>query len=284
MKRGTFLILAISLILLAFAMFGVKILTGKITGADFAGNPESEQLCMKTCVEVGCESGDMECMTGNQAKCMTECNAKPAPIDSGGQCVQDCIDQLCEQGPTYISCMESKKESCDDECGMKGDAPDESNMDEEQLCISNCVAAIDPTLICGSSKEGETGNSICQKCANQCVHLYKGPCLNDEQISEKETECETCEHCYGEPVEGPSGQGWDCVIDIECNDATEEFGDVPGEGPGIIQAVGKGISNIFEGIGNFFSNLFGGDNSEELEEPTEEIIEEEPSSEEEQSE
>jgi len=92
--------------------------------------------------------------------------------------------------------------------------------------------------------------------------LYEGPCLNDEQLTEKEKECETCEHCYGSPVEGPSGQGWDCIVDVKCEDASAEFGDDAGEGPDSFEEGHEGpgiIGKVFEGVGNFFKGLFGGD-------------------------
>jgi len=259
--------ISIGLIVVAFLfVFSILIitennLTGNIVGSEFAGNPESEQICMQGCVEVGCESGDMDCMTGNREKCMAECGAQPAPQNEGERCMNNCVDKYCEPGPEYLSCMDNYKEGCEDECDMKGDAPDESEMSAEQLCISNCVAAVDPELICGNSQSGETGNDVCQRCANECVHLYEGPCLNDEQLREKEKDCETCEHCYGSPVTGPSGEGWDCIVDVECKDASGEFGDEAGTGPGIGQegyeepgVVGK----VMEGIANFFKGLFGG--------------------------
>ena len=165
---------------------------------------------------------------------------------------------------------------------MKGDAPDESEMSAEQLCITRCVAEVDSSIICGASKEGETGNSVCQKCASDCVHLYEGPCLDDAKLKSKQKECETCEHCYGEPVTGPSGEGWDCIVDVKCNDASSQFGDNPGTGAGvpreqsnnlatmnqeskvqpesegIASVVSNSIGNVVEAISKFFSGLFGG--------------------------
>jgi len=237
-----------------------KVITGNVVspGSEFAGNPAEEQACMQSCVEVGCEAGDMDCMSSNANKCMAQCGARPAGLDKGEQCMQNCFDKICEQGPDYLSCMDSNRESCEEECDMKGDAPDESEMDAEQLCISNCVAKEDESVICGNSKEGETGNALCQRCAAECVKLYAGPCLNDEQLTEKEEACKTCNHCYGEPVEGASGQGWDCIVDVKCKDASSEFGDDAGTGPGIVEDIGEGIGNVVEGIGNFFKGIFGG--------------------------
>ena len=149
---------------------------------------------------------------------------------------------------------------------MKGDAPDESTMSEEELCISSCVAKVDPSIICGSSKEGETGNAVCQKCASECVHLYEGPCLNDEQISSKEKECATCEHCYGDIIKGPSGEGWECIVDVVCADASSEFGDDSGSESDNQPVTTKENSkkstseepvDLFNSIANFFGSLFG---------------------------
>jgi len=260
MKKG----LIVFIVIVVLVLFGVIFInnfniTGNVAGSEFAGNSGEEQTCMQSCVEVGCESGDMECMIGNQAECMNQCNVQEAIGLSGGEkCVQDCIDKVCVQGPEYLLCMEPEKDKCDEECDMKGDAPDESEMGAEELCISRCVAKEDESVICGNSKEGETGNALCQRCASECVHLYEGPCLNDEQLSEKEKVCESCEHCYGEPVEGASGQGWDCIINIECKDASNEFGDDAGEGPGIGEEGYVNKESFGEKIGGFFKGLFGG--------------------------
>lgn len=249
--------LVMGVICLAVAvLFANYILTGNIVGSEFAGNTEAEQLCMEGCVAYGCPPEDVDCMVGNQEKCMKECDVQPVALDEGEQCVQDCIDKVCSMGPEYIGCMEENRDSCDDECGMNT-GPDESEMGAEELCIFECVAAVDPEIICGNSQQGETGNSVCQECAASCVHLYEGPCLNDEELTEKERACETCEHCYGEPVTGPSGQGWDCIVDVECKDASGEFGDNPEVGEGIVEAVG----NFFEGIKDFFTGLFSNEES-----------------------
>jgi hypothetical protein len=204
----------------------------------------------------------------------------PTSMNADEQCVQDCVDRDCsafnkESGSTdmtqaemqanmakYEECMSSKQTACDEECNMV-QGPDLEDMGEEEKCISECVAAEDSTVICGSSQEGETGNALCQRCAEQCVHLYEGPCLNDEQIIEKEDVCSAnCEHCYGEPVEGPSGEGWDCIVDIKCGDASAEFGDDSGEGPdsyeeGHEPSSNNVVSELFEGIAAFFGEIFG---------------------------
>jgi hypothetical protein len=173
--------------------------------------------------------------------------------------MQQCVIRGCDKFD--FACQQRNKESCEDECGMKGDAPDEGEMSAEQLCISECVSATDPEMICGNSQEGEIGGALCQQCADSCVHLYEGPCLDDEQLTEKENDCKTCEHCYGEPVTGPSGQGWDCIVDVECQDASGEFGDEPGEGPGIGQ---EGfVAKVTGAIGDFFKGIFGGGSEEE---------------------
>ena len=281
MKRGNnqTLALILSLLLIIIIIFSQIKITGKVVNSEFQGNPgsefvgipEEEQRCMQSCVEEGCDGGDMNCMTGNRDKCMTRCGAKPAGQSSGEQCMNSCIDRFCTPGPEYRDCMNQYLDSCEEECDMKGDAPDESEMDAEQICISNCVAAEDSEIICGNSQQGETGNALCQRCAQECVHLYEGPCLDDAGITEKEDECTSrCEHCYGAPVEGPSGQGWDCIVDVSCEDASGEFGDDAGTGPGIgeegyvNQEESEGfVANFFEGIGNFFKGLFGGGGDEE---------------------
>jgi hypothetical protein len=241
---------------------------------------ESQMKCMEECTTRSCDVGDMDCRMGSSGACGKECSVDvsgpPEPADEGEACMQKCVSKDC--GQFDMGCQNSKMDVCEVECDMKGDAPDESEMDAEQICISNCVAAEDPEVICGNSKEGETGNSLCQKCASECVHLYEGPCLNDEQLTEKEKECETCEHCYGSPIEGPSGQGWDCIVDVKCADASSEFGDEAGTGPGIgqegyVNQEQNVVEKVFSGIGNFFKGLFGGGETDEVENNAEDVSE-----------
>jgi hypothetical protein len=265
MKKRVIIILLVLLIVLIVLSSVPSIIemTGRVSGPPsgdgMMGGPSGEDMaCMQACVSIGCGENDDACRVANSEACGLQCGVEteaPEPTDEGEACMQKCVVRGCDEFD--FSCQRLNQNVCDDECGMKGDAPDESEMDEEQRCISECVAAEDPSIICGNSQEGETGGAVCQRCANECVYLYSGPCLSDEEITEKEGECNSqCEHCYGEPVEGPSGQGWSCIVDIGCKDSSSEFGDEPGEGPGIGQ---EGfVANIFEGIGNFFKGIFGG--------------------------
>jgi len=269
MKKS--LIITLTLIVLILSMFSFFKLTGKVSdsigGPEFTGPTQAQISCMETCS--GCTYGDATCMEQHSARCGAECSVDtsgpPKPNDEGEACMQKCILVGC--GEYEFNCQNSKMDACEDECRMKGDAPTESEMSAEQLCITNCVALVDQKIICGNSKEGETGNEVCQKCANECVHLYEGPCLNDEQLSEKERACETCEHCYGEPVMGPSGEGWDCIVDVECADASGEFGDEPGTGPGIGQegyVAPNVVAGAVDNVIKFFKGLFGGGNEKEI--------------------
>ena len=257
-KIGIFFILLI-VVLISITYFQI---TGNIVDNSQNNGPggpsDADMKCMVECTTINCEVTDMNCRTAASTECGSKCgvdvSGAPEPQDEGEKCMQECVVKGCEKFD--VACENSNMDKCEDECDMKGDAPDESEMNEEQLCISKCVAKEDPSVICGNSKEGETGNALCQKCADSCVYLYDGPCLNDEEITQKEKECETCENCYGQPVEGPSGQGWDCIVDIKCDDSSEEFGDEPGEGPGIGQ---EGfVGEVFQGIGSFFKKMFGG--------------------------
>jgi len=241
------------------ACFSVNyFITGSVVGGPsestdggYGGPTAEDSECLYNCV-VG--EGRPE------AECMVECDVEPEPESASDEegCMQECIVRGCEERD--FSCQLANVAFCEDECGMKGDAPDESEMAEAQLCISECVELEDSSVICGNSKEGETGNALCQKCAKSCEYLYSGSCLNDEQLNEKEKDCETCENCYGEPVEGPSGQGWDCIIDIECADASGEFGDDAGTGDASFEKGHEGpgvVGKVVESIGNFFKGLFG---------------------------
>mgnify|MGYP006416282829 CR=1 FL=1 len=238
-------------------------------------------------------SADIVGFFGFEAGGMSFDPSGPPSMTADEQCVQDCVDRDCamfnkESGSTdmtpeemqanmakYEACMLSRQTDCDAECGMvKGPALED--MDEEQICITECVAKHDPEMICGNSQEGETGGDVCQMCAQQCVHLYEGPCLMEEDLDAREAVCiAKCEHCYGEMVMGPSGQGWDCIVDVSCADASAEWGDDPGSGPdGYEEGHGPGEefgsdestfeskssrekSNFVDVISEFFSGLFG---------------------------
>ncbi|MFH1637590.1 MAG: hypothetical protein ABIB71_04155 [Candidatus Woesearchaeota archaeon] len=268
---GVILILAIALSLQPEKLIG-KTIEEQYGGPEeeHHGIPPEEQKCMQKCVAIGCEPGDRACMISNGDKCMGQCNAGPPETQSKEElCMQDCVDKSCTPGPEYASCMDMHLKECEEECGMIKE-PEAQN--EEEQCIRDCVAKVDPSIICGSSKDGETGNEVCQRCAQECVHLYGGPCLSDEEIAEKENYCSSqCEYCYGEPVMGPSGEGWDCIVDIKCADASSEWGDEPGEGPEISETgriektstiteeISGAVGNVFEAIGNFISNIFGRD-------------------------
>ncbi len=227
-----------------------------------------QQECMQSCINEGCDLTASECRELNKDKCGQRCGVEvsgpPKTSDKGEACMQECVMQGC--GDYDFGCQGRNTERCEAKCNMRGDAPDKSKMSAEELCITKCVESESPGTICGSSKEGETGNALCQRCALKCVYLYEGPCLNDEQLTKKEKECETCEHCYGEPVEGPSGEGWDCIVDVVCKDASEEFGDDPGTGPGIgeegyVNPEEESKENIVTkavgGVVGFFKRFFG---------------------------
>ena len=246
-------------------------------GEVYGGPTESEMACMVECTTRSCDLDDMECRTATSGACGNECGVDttgpPEPADEGEACMQQCIVRGCD-GEIDFNCQRANVNTCEDECDMKGDAPDESEMDEEQLCITQCVAAVDSTLICGSGTfegEGETGNAVCQRCANECVHLYAGPCLTDEKWREKEDACMAQgEHMEAAPVMGDSGQGYECTVDLKCIDRSSEWGDEPGEGPGIGQegyVAPNVVAGAVDGVIKFFKGLFGGGNEKNPEEP-----------------
>mgnify|MGYP001558218503 FL=1 len=255
------IIVIIIIILLAIVFgFGIFKLTGNVVSDSkhSLGPSSEEQTCMMSCME--CTSPGVGC-TGNQQKCQTMCNLQKPKVTEETSCMEKCVAFGCDEFD--FSCQTRNQDKCEKECNMLGDKPDESEMSAEQLCISNCVEAESPGTRCGASQTGETGNELCQRCAASCVHLYAGPCLNDEKLEAKKKECQTCDNCYGEPVMGPSGEGWDCIVDVKCGNASSQFGDEPGTGPGIGQEgfvanIGNAIGNVVEAIGNFFKGIFGG--------------------------
>jgi len=271
----------IILIILIVVVLGIVPVINKITGnviggpdgmvggpssgdEGYGGPTDSEMNCMVECTTRGCDVSDMTCRTAKSYDCGNECGVEtqaPKPADEGEACMQKCIVRGCDTEFDF-TCQRANVNTCEEECDMKGDAPDESEMDEEQLCISNCVAKEDSSVICGNSQTGETGNALCQKCAKSCEHLYSGPCLTDETWEETEEACMS----QGKAMEaieimGDSGQGWQCVVDLECVDRSDEFGDEPGEGPGIGQE-GYVASNVVAGamdnVIKFFKGVFNG--------------------------
>jgi len=223
------------------------------------GPTEQEIVCMSSCMN--CVSPGINC-TGNSEQCIQQCNVNKPETTEETSCMEECVSEGCSEFD--FSCQTNNRNKCEKECDMLGDKPDESEMSAEQLCIANCVSEIDSSLRCGASQQGETGGEVCQRCAESCVHLYEGPCLDDEKLNARKKECETCEHCYGEPIMGDSGEGWECIVTVECKDASGEFGDNPGTGPGLgqegfIADVGDAIGNVIDSIGDFFSGIFGGE-------------------------
>jgi len=246
-------------------------------GQPAIGPSAEEQSCMKSCaVEQGCTPMDFSCMTvEKQSLCQTKCNAQKPESTPETSCMEACVLVGC--GEFDFACQATNQAKCEAECNMVKEPPAKN---AEEQCIRDCVNREAPGTICGASQEGETGGAVCQRCAQECVSLYEGPCIGEPELSERKSACQTCEHCYGEPVMGDSGEGWDCIVDVVCKDASSEFGDNPGSGPevpegmerlpqgnenavqqestGILAPVTDAVNGVAEAIGNFFSGLFGG--------------------------
>jgi len=259
MKKWLLISLVISVLLLSLIIFeSFYGFTGKVISNEAVPNfgPSSEDVdCMMTCMK--CTSPGVGC-TGNQQECQTKCNVKKPEVTEETSCMETCVVKEC--GEYDFICQAKNQDTCENECGMIKEPPAKN---EEEQCIRDCVNLHSKGTRCKPSQEGEQGNDVCKMCAQQCVHLYVGPCLGEEKLESKKKECETCEHCYGKPVMGDSGEGWECIVDVECNDASGEFGDEPGSGPGIIgavggavQSVGEAIGNAVEAVANFVQDLF----------------------------
>ena len=247
MKKGI-VILTVFLLLLTPLVFAQELnifqkVWYKITGRAVEGPPENagqipqfgpsteEISCMKKCVtDAGCTIGDEACSTKNN--CMAKCNIVKPEQTAEETCVETCALVGCDKFD--FECQKANQAKCDKECGMIKEP--EAKSPEEQ-CIRDCVNAEAPGTICEASQTGETGNELCQRCAKSCENLYEGPCLNEEKLEAKKKECQTCEHCYAKTIMGPSGEGWDCIVGVECADASSEFGDEPGTGPGIAKTM-----------------------------------------------
>jgi hypothetical protein len=257
-KNKLIILFVITLLLLILFFYFYPKITGKAIQEPPAnagevhtiGPSAEEQNCMRTCM--GCISIGVNC-TGNQEQCQTQCNVKKPEATKETSCMETCVAKGCEEFD--FDCQTKNQDSCEIECDMIKEPEAKS---EEEQCIRDCINSHAKGTICKPSQEGEQGNDVCKMCAQQCVHLYVGPCLDEEKLEAKKKECMTCEHCYAKTIMGDSGEGWECIVDVECADASSEFGDEPGSGEGIIEGVGNAIGNVFESIGDFFSNLFNG--------------------------
>lgn len=275
------ILIKISLVLFIFVLilgFGVDFLNGATGNAieeHNIGPSIEEQTCVRACASKGCEPNDMVCMKKNSEACLAECNVQKPEVTEETSCMEECVQVGCSEFD--FSCQAKNKDKCEKECDMIKEPEAKS---EEEQCIRDCVNKVQPGLICQPGEGGEKGGDICQNCAQECVHLYAGPCLNEEKLESKKSECNTCEHCYGEPIMGDSGEGYECIVNVECKDASAMFGDDPGTGEGIpltevsenseggiTSRISEGIGNVFESIGNFFSGIFGSKN--EVEAPAE---------------
>jgi hypothetical protein len=246
------LIAVIVFFIVAISFFAFTKITGNVVSEIYSIGPSAEeQACMMNCMK--CTSIGVNC-TGNQQQCMSQCNMQKPEVTEETSCMESCVLVGCSQYD--FSCQTQNQVKCEEQCNMKKEPEAKS---EEEQCIRDCVNSHSPGTICRPSQEGEQGNDVCQMCSQQCVHLYAGPCLDEEKLEAKKAECNTCEHCYGSPVMGDSGEGWDCIVDVECKDASSEFGDDPGTGEGVVSTIGDTFSNIGEAISNFFGNLFGSD-------------------------
>ena len=265
MKKSVIIgiILIIILLVLTISIYNnsSKIMGKAVSNSPNAFGPSAEeQSCMMNCMK--CTSPGVGC-TGNQQECQTQCNAKKPEQTAEESCVETCVKKGC--GEFDFSCQQKNQAICDKECGMIKEPEAKS---EEEQCIRDCVNAESPGLICQVGEGGEKGNEICQKCAKSCEHLYAGPCLTELKLEEAKSACNTCENCYGKPVMGDSGEGYECIVSIECADSSSEFGDNPGTGPGVgqegfVAKTGKVVGNVVESIGNFFKGIFGGGKSED---------------------
>jgi len=153
-----------------------------------------------------------------------EASEAPEPADESEQCVRDCIVRNCSL--SSLECERLNKDACDIEC--YGEAPSTEDMSEEELCILECVG---DDIICSAGEGGEQ-NPECEECANKCSVLYEGPCLTDEQWKLKETACLARGTTWSaDEVKGDSGEGYQCVVNLDCVDHSDEWGDDAGTGP-----------------------------------------------------
>jgi len=263
MEKGKKILIIVILILIAvfaglyyFNNARERALTGQVvSGVPQMGPGQEVQSCMMACM--GCTSPGIGC-TGNREACLAQCDAEKPEQTSEEICVETCAKNGCEEFD--FSCQERNRAVCDKECGMVKEPEAKS---EEEQCIRDCVNAESPGLICQAGEGGEQGGAICQECAESCEYLYEGPCLDDLKLEQAKSACGTCENCYAEPEMGDSGEGYECIVSVKCGDSSAEFGDESGPGPGVgqegfVAKVGDAVGGFLGGIGDFFSELFGG--------------------------
>jgi hypothetical protein len=256
LKNQLIVFVVIAVLLLTLFFYFYPKITGKAIQEPPANANEihtiglsaEEQECMMKCMK--CTSPGVNC-TGNSEQCQTQCNVKKPEQTSETSCMETCVVKGC--GEFDFDCQAKNQDSCEKECDMIKEPEAKS---EEEQCIRDCVNLHAKGTICKPSQEGEQGNDVCKMCAQQCVHLYAGPCLDEEKLESKKKECLTCEHCYAKTIMGDSGEGWECIVGVECADASSEFGDEPGTGPGIVGKVGDAIGDFAGAIKDFFIDLF----------------------------
>lgn len=257
MKRG-YLIAGIVTLVLMFIVFSFNFsITGNIVGLGdegYSAPSKEETECMYNCVEINNKT---------ENECLIECGIDDNrnKLSEDELCMEECIVKGCDKFD--FDCQGANVENCEKECGMMSDAPDESEMSEEEKCIMECVNKVDPTIRCESGQEqgeGERGGEVCKRCAQECLYLYEGPCLTEEEWEEKEKECMAKgEHMETIEIMGDSGEGWECVIDLECVDRSDEWGNESGEGPGIGDegyVAPNVVMEVVDNIVGFFKDLF----------------------------
>ena len=144
-------------------------------------------------------------------------------------CMEKCIQKDCDD--SMFVCMEKNMDSCETECGLKGDGQGpfvDGELDPFQGCI----------MVCAGNKRCEPGGSdpVCIACEEKCMNEY-GPgigyehCLTEEQLEAKEAVC-IANQQYGETVESATPDGKMCISDVICKAFDpSEWGDDPGSGP-----------------------------------------------------
>ncbi len=166
---------------------------------------------------------------GSMKDFVDEYGMPEGPGGPGGpeeECMMDCMDGSNMRCGPDIDDPQCRR--CEEKCGLMGSGPGGSGMNQEEKCIMECVGS---GIQCMPGPGGEQ-NPACERCANECTKYYEGPCLTEKDLDIKERQCSSrCEHCYGEPIEGDSGEGYQCIVAIECKDASDEFGDDAGTGP-----------------------------------------------------
>ncbi len=171
------------------------------------GEEECEEYCSKEgnflkCANFSYQNGEI---TEEEYQIMKLTKGKgPGGCTSDEECKEYC---------------KNNEEECMDFALMTGLWKEDEGLTREQQCIAQCLIDKDLSYADCPIDNPESHAPGCMECRKECAKYYEGPCLDSWEIDEQKQECKSKGEKFGvEPVMGDSGDGAECIIDIECID------------------------------------------------------------------